>query len=502
MLFKRMAIPLQATDLLRLQFVRAMRLCASRRLQMCDTLARRRMSPATIATTVATMACGLLFFGIPGIAAATAQDSTFFFPLLQAPSTIDYRSYTPGECIAAAIRTGTTARRTDAQQPDAWEARFAENDTVLAVQRSVAAACAKHFNVDNAPIEDLPDLARLYWFVGDSTSVHRAIARRITHDPSDSARAVTYRQLLSRFLLGEQRDITFATHYLLTPLNALASLGAQRARFQTHVALAHTFAASRHADANLVSQQHVDQAISEFAGMPAIVQATLVDTIGPLFKLGAAAATEIGDTARAKVLLVAARKLLPQLPKGAPYVNSAESIVRYYGMIAPKMHADFVMGAPEGTSSSSTWPRAGRWTLISPMPFSGTYKKLYQHIHQTFGDTLDIVFFMPTRGYWRPRGPLEPSDEAKLAYDYLSKRWDMPGVLLVEERGFRKLPDGRLIGEATSTPAIYQSNGILIDPSGTIRAMLNPSTIVRFDMLLTSLIRNPKAVADTRTGKE
>jgi hypothetical protein len=209
----------------------------------------------------------------------------------------------------------------------------------------------------------------------------------------------------------------------------------------------------------------------------------MVDTIGPLFKLGATEATERGDTAWSNTLLRFARQSLSKIEDGAEYVHNTEEVVRYFGMAAPSIVANFVYGA--GSNASSTgWPRRGHWTLVSPLPNDGALRAFYQHIHEVAGDAFDLVFVAATRGNWPPRGPLQPAEEGALMYDYLAKKWEIPGILLVETSEHHIAPDGRRINAAPLTPGIYLGNGVLIDPEGTIRAVLQPSTLVRFDQLL------------------
>jgi hypothetical protein len=437
----------------------------------------------------------IAFAAITSTVFAQNRTTSFFHPLADSAPSVQYERYSATECLAAVVRAGATARRSQATSNEAWDQSFLENDTVLAIQRTTASDCVRHITIDATPVYALPDLARVYWFSGDTLAMRRTIAHRLTLDKTDSARAVTYRQLLTRFLLEKQRDVTFAFTQLLPALDSLTTLGAQAARFQTHVALAYTFASSRLPNAGAASGVQIDEAIREFERMPAILQTQMVDTVGPLFRLGAAEATERGDTTRARALLETARRLLPKLPDGARYVHEAEAIVRYFGMTAPPISADFVYGAPTGAESVKSWPRPGRWTLIAPMPQGSYLAGFYKNLREQLGDTIDIVFFMATRSYWRPHGPLTPQDEGKLAYDFLSRRWKTPGTLLVEARTYRKLPDGRRIGEATATPSIYQQNGLVVDPQGTIRAMIEPSTLVRFDLLLQSLMRRDIAKA-------
>jgi hypothetical protein len=446
--------------------------------------------------TQTTMPCSCLWtvrlalMSIGLVAQQSLAQTTFLRPLQDTAPTVRYDTYTPSECLAAVMRIGRMARRADGVLPDTtvWQETFLENDTALVVQRRTAATCVAHLDFTTASPREFPNLARLYWFAGDMNRTRRAIARRLTFDHTDSARAATYRQLLTRFLLERQRDVPLTTHLLLPGLDSLTSLTAHSAQFIAHTSLAYTFAASRRPDAGDSLQAEIDAAIHSFKTMPAVVQSDMVDTLGHLITLGAAETTERGDTARAHRLLDAARRLLPKLPEGAGYVHNAEAIVRYFGVAAPAIHADFVYGAAPGATPAGPWPMPGRWTLVAPMPLGEETVRFFKNLHAALGDSLDIVFVAATRGYWRPHGPLTSEQEGAIMYDYIHRRWAIPSVLLVETRRFHSLPDGRRFDEPTVTPDIYSGDGLIIDPHGTIRAMVQPSTLVRFDLLLATLM--------------
>jgi hypothetical protein len=141
-----------------------------------------------------------------------------------------------------------------------------------------------------------------------------------------------------------------------------------------------------------------------------------------------------------------------------------------------------------GTAPTGRWPRLGRWTLIMPMPLGSYAAGLLKNLHATVGDSVDIVFLASTRGFWPPLGPFTPEREGEIMYDYLAHHWRLPGVLLVEHRPFHRLPDGRRINDPTITPAIYGNAGLVIDPSGTIRAMIGSGGTIRLDQILVTLM--------------
>jgi hypothetical protein len=413
----------------------------------------------------------------------------FLHPLADTASHVSYEEYSPGGCLAAVTRVGTTARRDNATGAESWSQSFLENDTVLAVERETAARCTTSADVSHVDPRELPNLARLYWFLNDTVHMNRAIDRRLALDATDSAKAVTYRQLLGRFLLQHNRDLRFVMRRIIPALDSLTSLNARVVRVEAHAALAYAFASSRSLSASDSTQAEIAAAMVSFAKIPVIVQKVMVDTVGPLFELGAAEATERGDTVLAKAMLEYARQSLSKIPEGAEYVHRTEEVVRYFGMAAPAIHADFVYGAGKDATPAGPWPRPGRWTLVSPLPNSGALGEFYRHIHTLVRDSLDIVFVAATRGSLRPHGPLTPAEEGTLLFDYLSRRWKIPGILLVEARPFHKLPDGRRVNDATLTPTLYATTGLVIDPQGTIRAMIQPSTLARFDQVLTSIMR-------------
>jgi hypothetical protein len=431
-------------------------------------------------------------FVVPGRLPA---QTSFLHPLADtaALAVASYATYSPSACLAAVTRVGATARKSDSRGAHSWDQLFLESDTVLAVERQTATRCAGRYDLRTAAPYELTDLARLFWFMDDTARTERAITQRLASDATDSAKAVTYRQLLLRFLLSRQRDPALIARRVLPGLDSLTSLNGRTVRLEAHAALAHAFAASRRPDALDSVQSEIAAAMGSFASLPRIVQTAMVDTIGPLFQLGTTEATERGDTAWANTLLRFARQSLSRIEDGAAYVHRTEEVVRYFGMEAPPIHAHFVHGAGAGASPSG-WPRRGHWTLISPLPQDGALGGFYRHIRAVAGDALDIVFVAATRGSWPPRGPLQPAEESALMYDYLAKKWDIPGILLVETRTFHLAPDGRRIDESTLTPDLYSGTGVLIDPEGTIRAMVQPSTLVRFDQLLTTLMQSPAGV--------
>jgi hypothetical protein len=448
----------------------------------------RRPDPSACVRGGALLLVGMLMTG-----RSLAAQASFLHPLRETPVPVHYETYTAGGCLAAVKRVGAMARRENAVRPDAWQQSFLENDTVLVVQRQTATACVAHLAVTTTPARDWPDLTRVYWFAGDTDRMTQAMTRRLARDTTDSARAMTYFQFLTLFLLSGERDVALAKQRILPGLDSLTSLTAEGARVQAHAALAYTFASSRRPGAGDSTQAQIALALHSYAAMPAIEQTLLVDTIGPLFELGASEATERGDTARAQALLAIARRSLAHIESGANYVHNTEAIVRYFGMLAPAIHADFVYGAGPHASPAGSWPRPGRWTLVSPLPTDGYLAGFYRHLRAVVGNSLELVFVDATRGHWEHRGPLTPAQEGREVYDYLSRRWGIPGILLEEARIFHALSDGRRTPDPTLTPSLYENTGLVIDPQGTIRAMVQPSTLVRFDLLLTALMRRSVA---------
>jgi hypothetical protein len=428
--------------------------------------------------------------------ATPAGTPDFLHPLRDTAAGPRYDGYTSGACLNAVERVGALARRAEAARPDAWEQSFLENDTVLTVERQTATTCVQHLDLATTPPRTWPDLARIYWFAGDTVRMHQAITRRLALDTTATERATTAFQLLARFLLAKQRDVALAGT-LLPGLDSLTNLTAQAARVQVHTALAYTFAASREPGAGDAAQTQIGLALQGFSAMPAIEQAVMVDTVGPLFKLGVAEATERNDTARAHALIALARTSLSHLDNGATYVHDAEAVVRYFGMLAPPIHADFVYGKGAGTPGGA-WPRPGRWTLVSALPTGGYLAGFYRHLQATLGDRLDVVFVATTNGNWFHQGPLSAAQEAARMDDYVQHRWRIPqATVLVEERTFRTMPDGRRQANPVQTPDIYTTDGVVIDPQGKIRAMVQPSTLARFDQLLTTLMQQAATPAAT-----
>ena len=437
-----------------------------------------------------TQLLSLLLVGmlLGGHKARAQQTPDFLHPLRDTAAETRYDGYTPGECLNAVERVGALARRTEAVRPDAWQQSFLENDTVYTVERQAAATCVQHLDLATTAPRTWPDLARVYWFAGDTTRMHQAITRRLALDTTANDRATTDFQLLTRFLLTRQRDITLAGT-ILAGLDSLTNLTAQAARVQVHTALAYTFAASREPGAEEAAQAQIELALQSFSTMPAIEQSVMVDTVGPLFELGVSEATERNDTARVHALLALARTSLSHLDNGASYVHNAEAVVRYFGMLAPPIHADFVYGKGAGIPGG-VWPRPGRWTLVSALPSGAYLAGFYRHLQATLGDRLDLVFVATTNGNWFHRGPLTAAQEAEHMDDYVQHRWRIPqATLLVEERTFRTMPDGRRQANSAQTPDIYTTDGVVIDPEGKIRAMVQPSTLARFDQLLATLMQ-------------
>ena len=447
--------------------------------------------------TVTAQICSLLVSLRQACAQGTLASTDFFHPLQETVHAIDYATYTPGACLAAVQRTGALARRADAIRPDAWQQAFLENDTVLAVQRQTAQTCLMHLTLAVTGPSDLPDLARMYWFAGDTLQMQQVITRVLAQDTTADTRARSYFQLLTRFLLARQRDVALAEQRILPGLDSLNTLSAQVARVQVHAALAHTYAASRRPGSGHSAQVQIALALHSFAAMPAIMQTVLVDTVGPLFELGATEATERGDTTQALTLLADARRSLARLPEGTSYVHNTEEVVRYFGMVAPAIHADRIYGAPLPVSPAGPWPRPGKWTLVASLPageyLAGFYRHLATVVHDSLGDSLDLVFVAATLGHWWRRGPLTLAEEGAAMYDFLTHRWRIPGTLLVEETHFKKLVDGRRVADPTITPGLYMHTGLVIDPHGVIRAMVQPEALGRFDLLLAALLRREAA---------
>lgn len=59
------------------------------------------------------------------------------------------------------------------------------------------------------------------------------------------------------------------------------------------------------------------------------------------------------------------------------------------------------------------------------------------------------------------------------------------------------MPAGRRRADPAQVPDIYANDGVVIAPQGKIRAMVQPSTLARFDQLLTTLMQQEASHAST-----
>jgi hypothetical protein len=132
-------------------------------------------------------------------------------------------------------------------------------------------------------------------------------------------------------------------------------------------------------------------------------------------------------------------------------------------------------------SGDTIWPRKNHVTILMWRDGENIDAKrnaLIRHLHQRFGDALDIVLYSQTFGYFRDSPPLSPAEEAQKLRWYFFDYLKLPiSALAVLETSFTTLPDGR----RRARPSAYLGhppieNFKLVGKDGTMRGALGAST--------------------------
>ena len=141
------------------------------------------------------------------------------------------------------------------------------------------------------------------------------------------------------------------------------------------------------------------------------------------------------------------------------------------GKRAPRLEADFWFGRPPG---DSLLPRPGRVTLVQyvdPRCTSCDFAVL-RRLKQRFGDKIDLVLLVATRGHFRSHPPLEPAREAELVREYYLDFHRLPATLGVSTTPFTRRPDPDRRRVDQRVPAVegyrYGAGALLVDRRGVL----------------------------------
>jgi hypothetical protein len=150
--------------------------------------------------------------------------------------------------------------------------------------------------------------------------------------------------------------------------------------------------------------------------------------------------------------------------------NPSLGFARLGNSVLP-LRATFWFSAPGDT----IWPRKNHVTVLIRRNAGMAGIKsdaTIRHLRQRFGDTLDIVIYTPTVGFFRDSRPLSPTEEAeKLRWYYLDYLKLPISALAVRETKFTKRPDGRRVAQRPVDDyfGFLLNNFILVGKNGTLR---------------------------------
>jgi hypothetical protein len=159
------------------------------------------------------------------------------------------------------------------------------------------------------------------------------------------------------------------------------------------------------------------------------------------------------------------------LTPGALEASRLGAALPLLGKSAPPLAADFWFGRPAG---DTLFPRSGRVTLVQYLDSRCSFcdYSVLRRLKQRFGDRLDLVLVVETKGHFRSHPPLDPAREAELLRAFYLDFHRLPAILAVSTTPFTRhpAPDRRRVDQ--KVPAVeryrYGAGGLLVDRRGIL----------------------------------
>lgn len=410
----------------------------------------------------------LLAVGAAALAAVPAP------AMAQAPDTT-YAAYPwPGACVAAARRVGGDV---------VWGALmdtmpYEEGRLPAPEARQAAAACLGRVLPGGPQVAAVPprDLAALY-FLGrlqgqDSLATAAAAHYLRGQSALDDSINVVWNLLRSHAWALPRRPAT--VRRLALRLDSLGVLGERpflpddSAWSSQHQAPLHLAVTSLD---TTTARAELRLARRNLAALPASARG---GTEGAEIGLrGQELLLELLQRPRADSLVQALRARAEALYGPAMERSPVGAGLQYLGKRYPALHPDFWFHRPAG---AATQPRQGHVTLVQVVdPPSGYHESMAAALHRLkarFGDAVDVMLLVTTRGHFAGRVQLAPAEEAQLLADRILDEWKVDATVGVYVTPYDTLPapDRRRIPRPIPelSDALYGGGAMVIDQRGLL----------------------------------
>jgi hypothetical protein len=382
-----------------------------------------------------------------------------------APEPDGFRYYWPGACMEAVYRSDGyywRARRDTARHDPAA-------DTMLTASRGLARECAARFASAALESRDFVPLAALYLAAGNDTAASATVARRLALPDMRvaGARAWVLADMVDMYLRASPARVD-AARARVKQLDAMTGSDGALGQVRSHHALAVHYArvandsaAIAEAEATIAAGKRLSaRDRQEYAGR----------ILSAYHMMATIAGARTGDAATPRAIIARARADLSPLRRVDAEIDRADTAFAMYGTRAAPIQSTLRLGVP----ADSLLPAPGRVNLLVFTPMRENIPA-FRRIASRFAEGVQFVFVQGSYGYFRALGPLTFDEErAQLQRHYVDEL-GIPGVMLLTEASFYKIPDGRRVRQPTGNDRAYRTytgvSVVLVDRAGIIRRM-------------------------------
>jgi hypothetical protein len=355
-------------------------------------------------------------------------------------------------------------------------------DTALAAAVAAARRCGARLDPGKVPERELLDLAELYLWRGEDSSAVAIVEGRLASGAGARRPVADRAWALSnaiRILLNVRPARTDVARELASRLDRMGAEAAS-ARVAAHAGLAEHYRALNDT-ANLRVEANAVIAAGALASEDE--RAPLVSTLIRSYAHLATIESDRGDRdATLAVYARAATELERTNPGLGRYMNSLAAPYRLLGRRAENLEARWWFNARD---SAAPHPRPGKLSLVVFVDADCGYRcepayDMYRRLAESYGPQgLEIIYLARTVGFFKDKGPLEPSEEAQISRAFFLDTLRLPGALAVSETKFTHKPDGRRTNLPDPNVRRYGGRGwsmpaytVLVDREGVIRLVV------------------------------
>lgn len=356
-------------------------------------------------------------------------------------TSITYENYTPRMCSAGVIRLVRFLKRTG---PDTAQYNV-EADTIADLVQDAAHRCASKFDPAHIDLKDTRRLGMIYLAAGDDESALLAIDRYIYEGTADSAKVSRLGEIIGALVspyyfradaIHPRPDIA---ELYMRQLAEYEGAEAGMVQLQAYKDLATYYLEHGNTRGALDKWVEYMQILTRIRSQEQVAQIGSEIVIPLLFM--ALREQRSGEVDDAYMLVDSVITVVFGEGDSAfrsLFKSSLDALP--FGDLAPDLEASYVLNAPSGTSI----PRPGVatyivWAIDRPLA------AILRRVKAKLGDSVEFVLPIPSAGHFKKRTPLVAREEADSLQRHYIDVIGFPGIVMITETPFQKLPDGRYI---------------------------------------------------------